>query len=135
MLRFVLVFAVSLFVASLLLHGTLLDGSHPCIAVADTSLEVSDLPWHADLHVAFTDDPAAATVRVGLSDGPEGADFAVVDDADDAEPTACEVNPRTRFGPSSTSQATGRPTSESSSGRTGFRCAMRLRSSSARADT
>jgi hypothetical protein len=97
MLRFVLVFTVSLIAASLLLHGNLLDGSHPCIAVADTSLEVSDLPWHADLHVAFTDDPAAATVRVGLSDGPEGADFAVVDDADDSEPTACEVNPRTRF--------------------------------------
>jgi hypothetical protein len=97
MLRFVLVFTVSLIAASLLLHGNLLDGSHPCIAVADTSLEVSDLPWHANLHVAFTDDPAAATVRVGLSDGPEGADFAVVDDADDAEPTACEVNPRTRF--------------------------------------
>jgi hypothetical protein len=143
MLRFVLVFTVTLIAASLLLHGTLLDGSHPCIAVADTSLEVSDLPWHADLHVAFTDDPAAATVRVGLSDGPEGADFAVVDDADDAEPTACEVNPQTRFVtvcqprllgvPSSISQATGRPTSVSSSGRTGFRCAMRLLSSSARA--
>jgi hypothetical protein len=97
MLRFVLVFTVTLIAASLLLHGTLLDGSHPCIAVADTSLELSDLPWHADLHVAFTDDPAAATVRVGLSDGPEEADFAVVDDADDAEPTACEVNPQTRF--------------------------------------
>jgi hypothetical protein len=97
MLRFVLIFTVSLIAASLLLHGNLLDGSHPCLAVADTSLEVSDLPWHADLHVAFTDDPAAATVWVGLSDGPEGADFTVVDDADEAEPTACEVNPQTRF--------------------------------------
>jgi len=71
--------------------------SHPCIAVDDTSIELSDLPWHADLHVAFTDDPAAATVRVGLADNPEAADFAVVDDITSADQSACAANPATRL--------------------------------------
>ena len=43
------------------------------------------MPWHADLHVSFTDDPAAATVRVQISDSAEAADFAVVDDVDNPE--------------------------------------------------
>jgi hypothetical protein len=105
----VLVFAVPLTVTILFMCGAVLDGSHPCIAVDDTSVEVSDLPWHADLRVAFTDDPAAATVRVGFSDTPEGADFAVVDDTDDAEQDACEVNPQTRFVTVSPNPATGAP--------------------------
>jgi hypothetical protein len=71
--------------------------SHPCIAVDDTSVELSDLPWHADLHVAFTDDPAAATVRVGVADNPEAADFAVVDDISSADQSACAANPATRL--------------------------------------
>jgi hypothetical protein len=71
--------------------------SHPCIALDDMSVELSDLPWHADLHVAFTDDPAAATVRVGLADNAETADFAVVDDMVGAAQSACAVNPATRL--------------------------------------
>jgi hypothetical protein len=55
------------------------------------------MPWHADLHVAFTDDPALATVRVQISESAEAADFAVVDDIDNAETSACEANPATRF--------------------------------------
>jgi hypothetical protein len=110
MLRFkILASAVALFAATLFVRGALLDGSHPCIAIADTSVEVSDLPWHADLHVAFTDDPAAATVRVGFSDSPEGADFVVVDDADNTEPGACEANPETRFVTVSPNPASGAP--------------------------
>ena len=101
--------AILVLAAALLLFGGRLDGSHPCIAVADTSVEVSDLPWHADLRVAFTDDPAAATVRVGFSDGPEAADFAVVDDADDAEGGACEANAAIRFVSISPNPAAGAP--------------------------
>ena len=66
-------------------------------AIADTSVEIAELPWNADLHVAFTDDPAAATVRVQLSDSAEAADFAVVDDVDGSEASACEANPATQF--------------------------------------
>jgi hypothetical protein len=97
MLRFkILASAVPFFVAAVFARAGLQPETQPCIAMSDTSIRISDLPWHADLHVAFTDDPAAATVRVQISDDPEAADFAVVDDAD-VEPGACEANPATRF--------------------------------------
>ena len=98
MLRFrILASAVPLLLAALFARGGLLLSLHPCIAVADSSVELSDLPWHADLHVAFTDDPAAATVRVQISDSADTADFALVDEAEAAEPGACEAHPATRF--------------------------------------
>ena len=73
---------------------------HPCIAVGDASVEIASVPWHADLHVSFTDDPAAATVRVQMTENAEAADFAVVDDIDSPEPgtpetAACETTPAT----------------------------------------
>ncbi len=40
---------------------------------------------------AFTDDPAAATVRVQISESAEAADFAVVDDVDGPETGASET--------------------------------------------
>jgi hypothetical protein len=97
MLRFkILASSIPLIVATVLARGVL-PGSHPCIAIADTSVEIASMPWRADLHVAFTDDPAAATVRVQISDSPEAADFAVVDDVDSAEASACEANLATRL--------------------------------------
>jgi hypothetical protein len=110
MLRFkILASAVPLILAAVFARGGLLPGEHPCIAISETSVEISDLPWHADLHVAFTDDPAAATVRVQISDSAEAADFAVVDDAGAAEPGACEANPATRFVAVSVNPAAGAP--------------------------
>jgi hypothetical protein len=98
MLRFkILVSAVPLMVAAVFARGELLPGHRPCIAVGDASLQIASMPWHADLHVAFTDDPAAATVRVQIAESAEGADFAVVDDVDTPEGGACEATPATRF--------------------------------------
>ena len=98
MLRFkILVSAVPLLILAAFARGELLPGPHPCIAVADTSVQISDMPWLADLHVAFTDDPKLATVRVQLSDTANDADFAVTDDADGAEAASCEANPATRL--------------------------------------
>jgi hypothetical protein len=98
MLRFkILASVVPLIFAGVFAHGGLLPGPHPCIAVSNVSVQISDLPWNADLHVAFTDDPAAATVRVQISDSAEAADFVMVDDADGAEQGACETNAATRF--------------------------------------
>jgi len=98
MLRFkILASAVPLIFAAVFARGGLLPGPHPCIAISSVSVRISDLPWHADLHVAFTDDPAAATVRVQISDSAEAADFAVVYDADSAEQGACETDAATRF--------------------------------------
>jgi hypothetical protein len=98
MLRFgILASAVPLFVVAVFTRGELVPGPRPCIAVADTSVQIASMPWHADLHVAFTDDPAAATVRVQIADSAEAADFAVVDDVDGAEANACEATPAARF--------------------------------------
>src|ERR1700679_691921 len=98
MLRFkILASSIPLLVAALFARGGLLPAPQPCIAVADTSVQIASMPWHADLHVAFTEDPAAATVKVQISDSPETADFAVVDDIDAAESGACEGNPATRL--------------------------------------
>src|ERR1700688_675835 len=60
MLRFrILASSIPLLVAAAFARGGLLPGPHPCIAISDTSVEIASMPWRADLHVAFTDDPAA----------------------------------------------------------------------------
>ena len=92
MLRFkILASAVPLMIVAAFARGEFLPGPRPCIAVGDASVQITSAPWHADLHVAFTDDPAAATVRVQLSESAEAADFTVVDDIDSAETNACEA--------------------------------------------
>ena len=98
MLRFkILASAVPLLIAAVFARGGLVPGAHPCIAIADTSVQIADLPWQAQLHVGFTDDPAAATVRVQISDSADAADFAVVDDVDSREAGACEASGATRW--------------------------------------
>ena len=98
MLRFkILVSAVPLLILAAFARGELLPGPHPCIAVANISVQISDMPWVADLHVAFTDDPRLATVRVQLSDSAEAADFTVIDDVDGVETASCEAGPATRL--------------------------------------
>lgn len=98
MLRFkILASVVPLIVAAVFAGGELVPGPRPCIAIGEASLRIASMPWHADLHVAFTDDPALATVRVQITDNAEAADFAVIDDVDNAEASACEANPATRF--------------------------------------
>jgi hypothetical protein len=101
MLRFKLRFkilasVVPLLIAAVLARGGLMPGPHPCISVGETSLEIAAVPWRAELHVSFTDDPSAATVRVQISDSADAADFAVIDDIDTPEAGACEANAATR---------------------------------------
>src|SRR5271154_5207418 len=110
MLRFkILASAVPLVAAALFARGGLLPGPHPCIAIANASVEIATLPWQADLRVAFTDDPHTATVRVQIADSAEAADFALVDDADTAEAGACEANPATQTVSISDTAAKGMP--------------------------
>jgi hypothetical protein len=98
MLRFkILASAVPLLVAAVFARGGLLPGTHPCIAVGEASVQIASVPWRAQLHVSFTDDPSTATVRVQISDSPEAADFVVVDDVDHSEAGACEANAATRL--------------------------------------
>ena len=126
MLRFkILVSVVPLMVAAILARVELVPGPRPCIAVGDQSVQIASMPWHADLHVSFTDDPAAATVRVQIAENAEAADFAVVDDVDSAEENVCEINAATQFVAisaeprrprrSSISRMTARPITASSS--------------------
>jgi hypothetical protein len=105
----ILASVVPLLAAAFFARGGLLPGPHPCIASANTSVEIADLPWRADLHVAFTDDPTVATVRVQITEDAEAADFALVDDTDAAEGGACEINPATQAVSISESAANGAP--------------------------
>jgi hypothetical protein len=102
MLRFklrytILVSAVPLVTAAILSGVALSERPRPCIALGNETLEIGSAPWHADLHVSFTDDPALATVRVAVTDNAADADFAVVDDVDGSEENACDVSPATQF--------------------------------------
>ena len=93
----VLISAVPLIAAAVLARFALFPGPLPCIAIGTDTLQIAAAPWHADLHVSFTDDPTLATVRVAVSDRAETADFAVIDDVDDADDSGCRSTPATRF--------------------------------------
>ena len=93
----VLVSAVPLIAAAVLARFELLPSPLPCIAIGAETLQIAAAPWHADLHVSFTDDPKLATVRVAVSDSAETADFAVIDDVDETDGSACQSTPATRF--------------------------------------
>jgi hypothetical protein len=98
MLRFkILASAVPLLVAATFARGGLLPGARPCIAFGETSVQIALVPWQAQSHVSFTDDPHLATVRVQISDSADAADFAVIDDVDTPETASCEANAATRL--------------------------------------
>jgi hypothetical protein len=88
----ILASVVPLAIVAVIARGGWSSGPHPCIAVGDASVEIASVPWHADLHVSFTDDPAAATVRVQMTESAEAADFAVVDDIDNPETGVAETD-------------------------------------------
>ncbi|MBR0799900.1 hypothetical protein JQ615_31490 [Bradyrhizobium jicamae] len=93
MLRFkVLASVIPLAVAAVFAHTEILPGPRPCIEVGGAAMQIASIPWLAQLHVSFTDDPALATVRVQIADRADTADFAVIDDTDDVESGACESN-------------------------------------------
>jgi hypothetical protein len=98
MLRLKFLFsAVPLIAVAVLARIAFFPTTHPCITNGADTLHVASAPWHADLHVSFTDDPKLATVRVAISDSAETADFAVIDDVDSIEDSVCETTPATQF--------------------------------------
>ncbi|UFZ02205.1 hypothetical protein LQG66_23245 [Bradyrhizobium ontarionense] len=97
MLRFkVLVSTLPLIAAAVLARIELAPSPQPCIAVGADSVSLGSAPFHAELHVDFTDDPALATVRVALADSPDTADFVVVDDAAVNEDQGCGMTAATQ---------------------------------------
>jgi hypothetical protein len=93
----ILASVVPLLVAGIFARSELSSTTQPCIAIGETSAQLASTPWQAQLHVSFTDNPAAATVRVQITDSAEAADFVVVDDAESAEANACQVTAATKF--------------------------------------
>jgi hypothetical protein len=110
MLRFrVLVSTAPLIAAALLARVEFLPRERPCIAAGAATVQLATSPWHPDLQVSFTDDPARATVRVALTDDPGRADFAVVDDAADQDDGACAAGPAAQFVAISAARAAASP--------------------------
>ena len=87
---------VPLLAAAVFARAEIGSVSHPCIALGETTVELTPLFWTAGVHVAFTDDPARATVRVQITDDADTADFTVVDGLG-SEPDSCQANPSTRL--------------------------------------
>ncbi|MFT4120988.1 hypothetical protein [Bradyrhizobium sp.] len=97
MLRFkILASVVPLMAAAVFARSEIGSASHPCIALGETSVELTSLFWTAGIQVGFTDDPARASVRVQITDDADAADFAVVDDGTSEETGACEASATTR---------------------------------------
>ncbi len=88
---------VPLLLAGIFARIELSPGTRPCIAVGETLVQIAPAPWQAELRVSFTNDPAAATVRVQIADSAAAADFVVVDDPGGAEANACEATAATKF--------------------------------------
>jgi hypothetical protein len=104
----ILASVVPLAAAAVFARAELLPGPRPCIEVGGANMQIAPLPWLAQLHVSFTDDPGLATVRVQIADSADAADFTVIDDIDDAEAGACESSAVPRLvGISSEPTATG----------------------------
>jgi hypothetical protein len=98
MLRFkILASVVPLLAAAVFARSEIGSISHPCIAIGDTSVELTSLFWTAGVHIAFTEDPERATVRVQITDDADAADFAVVDDGLGSEAESCQANSATRL--------------------------------------
>lgn len=98
MLRFkILASVVPLLAAAVFARSEIGAVSHPCIALGETSVELTSLFWTAGVHVAFTENPQKATVRVQITDDADTADFAVVDDGLGSEPDSCQATPSNRL--------------------------------------
>ena len=98
MLRFkILASTIPLMLAAFFARGEWGADVRPCVSTGDGSVQIASSLWQAQLHVSFTEDPAAATVRVQVVDSAEAADFAMVDDIDDASAGGCSVSAATRF--------------------------------------
>lgn len=91
----ILASAFPLLVAGVVAGGEMIPGAQPCIALGRASVQIATAPWQPQLHVSFTNDPAAATVRVQLVDSAEMADFVVVDDRQTPDAESCAYNSET----------------------------------------
>ena len=128
----ILASVVPLMAAAVLARGPG-SASHPCIAFGDTPVELASAPWTAGLHVAFTDDPTRATVRVQITETAEAADFVLVDDGPTSETGACQSSAAPRLVTISTRPSSDGPVIYlSSQGPADYRIYVRSKTFSAR---
>ena len=98
MLRFrLLVSVIPLALIGGMVSDWLSPAAQPCIPAGLATFQMTAAPWRAQRHVAFTADPAMATVRVQIVDRPELADFAVVDDKDFMDASSCNTSDAIRL--------------------------------------
>src|SRR5690242_9952198 len=83
---------IPLAIIAFLARGEIFYDARPCIAVADTSVQMTAMPWQSSHHVSLTSNPAKATVRVQVIDSAAAADFALIDDGETPEPSACRTS-------------------------------------------
>ena len=88
--------AIPLLVAGVI-AGEFAPGVQPCISLGGTTLQIATAPWQHQFHVSFTDDRAAATVRVQIVDRSELADFTVIDDIATADAQSCGPGDSIKF--------------------------------------
>ena len=97
----ILASSIPLIVIAVLARHQVLPGNRSCIAIGETMMQVAGGPFGgsapADIRVAFTEDPARATVHVRIVETPETADFSVADDTDDVAATTCHATAATRY--------------------------------------
>jgi hypothetical protein len=98
MLRFgFLASAAPLVLVGAFAHGGLIPAGQPCIRLAAHSVQFAAAPDLAQSRVSFTEQPWRATVRVQIVDGPDQADFVVVDDSAPAADDSCAATAATRL--------------------------------------
>lgn len=108
MRKTILASTIPLLFVGVVAGGELVPSNRPCIALGRASMQIATAPWQNPLHVAFTDDPETATVRVQIVDDAGLADFAVIDDKRTSDAgESCSVNRDTSF-VSISDQASGR---------------------------
>lgn len=88
----ILASTVPLILAAVFARSSFGTVTQPCISIDRTAIQIATAPWQAQIRVGFTDNPAAATVRVQIVDDADAADFAVVDDVDSAEADVCHLD-------------------------------------------
>lgn len=77
--------------------GEMTPSVSPCISAGGVTLQIATSDWQNPLHVTFTSDPRAASVRVQIVDRPELADFSVVDDIEAINADSCSLNDEMKF--------------------------------------
>lgn len=80
---------IPLFALGLFARGEMIAAPAACLISAEQVVQITPSPWLAQFHVGFTKDARRASVHVQLVDSPENADFAVVDDINDAAADGC----------------------------------------------